>query len=225
MALTPDGHPPREIRHPIGAAVSPRPGKGTMSHPYQRPHKGKGKDYSGPTYADIISSQHKGGKGGSRKCIIGLTAPTSHLHRPLIHHQWPLGLSYCNQQQGTLVRQMDHLCPATNGPWRQTLKDQVTQTHEPTNSQGFRKKSVSPSLKGRLSHQLNPVSLNNHPLYSMLDHFISISFLQLPHPMGTLVQGDTETWNDRFAGSRLKGVWESGKPAEMTKDHRPKKLV
>ena len=46
-------------RPPIGAAVSPRPGAGSMPHPYQRPPEALG-----PTYADILASQQKGGKGG-----------------------------------------------------------------------------------------------------------------------------------------------------------------
>ena len=58
------------FRPPIGAAVSPGLGTGSMSHPYQRPSKGKGKEHPHPTLGDFVPQTHSGDKGGKGK---GLT--------------------------------------------------------------------------------------------------------------------------------------------------------
>ena len=58
------------FRAPIGAAVSPGLGTGSMSHPYQRPVKGKGKEHPHPTLGEFFPQTHSVDKGGKGK---GLT--------------------------------------------------------------------------------------------------------------------------------------------------------
>lgn len=144
-----------------------------------------------------------------------------------------------SQQQGTLVRQMDclvyvekHLQPMVHD---KTLKDQVRRTHEPTNSQGFRRRLLEPATEPVITQQSSPIpnvgswiilwcscmsgALRKvwHPQLPNKE-FGCILASDRPWPLKVTrnsnfhlmywghLPGNTETWNYWFVGGRLKGV-------------------